>query len=400
MRILMLNDYGSPDGGAERQMLRLRDGLRARGHAVRLLASDAPLPGVTAAEQTPNAADYGCRGSHGRLQVLTSVHNFSAARALRRALHAFRPDVVHVRMFLWQLSPAVLPLLRGVPTLYHVAQYKAVCPTGQKRLPDGRACNVVAGRVCHREGCVSALAWGPAMTQLARLRRHLHAIDRVVVLSNAMRDVLHSGGFDRACEVVHNGVPERAARPPLGGPPTVGFAGRLVAEKGVDILIDALAAARRSVRDARLLVLGDGPHRAALERRAAGVLPADAVTFTGHLPRSTMERALDGVWVQATPSQWQEPFGNVSLEAMMRGTAVLASRVGGQQEIVDDHVTGHLLPPGDTAAWGARMAELLADRDRAEAYGAAGRRRAHQDFSETVVQDRFTAIYREMIHHA
>jgi len=396
LRVLMLNDYGSPDGGAERQMLRLRDRFRAAGHDVRLLASDAPLPGVAADRQSPSRADHACRGRNDRLQVLTSLHNASAVRTLRSALATFRPDVVHVRMFLWQLSPAVLPLLRSVPTLYHAAQYKSVCPTGQKRLPDGRACTVPAGRVCRSAGCVSTLSFLPAMAQLRAFRRGRDALDRVVVLSRAMEGVLRSGGFTGPVDVVHNGVPERLPRPPLVGPPTAAFAGRLVPEKGVDLLLRAFADARGRVPDARLCVVGDGPQRASLRRLAAELGVADAVTFCGHLPRGEMETRLDAAWVQATPSQWEEPFGNVSLEAMMRGTAVVAGRIGGQAEIVADGQTGYLVPPADRGAWARQLTRILSDPDHAEALGAAARARALGVFSETAVGERLLGIYREL----
>ena len=392
----MLNDYGSPDGGAERQMLRLRTQLRERGHAVKLLASDAPLPGVPSDRQSPSAADLRCRGRNDAWQRFSSLHNASAAAAVRHAVRTFRPHVAHLRMFLWQLSPAVLGPLADVPTLYHVAQYKAVCPTGSKRLPDGRACAVPAGRVCRREGCVSALSWPPAMLQLAALRKQRSVIDRVVLLSAAMRPVLESGGFDGPFDVVHNGVPERPARPPLTGPPTAAFAGRLVPDKGVDVLLEAFAAARHRVPDARLLVVGDGPARPRLEAEAERLGVAAAVTFAGHLDRPAMEAALDAAWVQATPSQWAEPFGNVSTEAMMRGTAVLASDLGGQSEIVDDPATGRRLPPRETDAWAAALAALLGNRDHAERVGAAARVRAQTHFSEAATTDRIVRIYGEL----
>ena len=80
--------------------------------------------------------------------------------------------------------------------------------------------------------------------------------------------------------------------------------------------------------DLRLTIVGDGPDRAALEAEAqARGLHA---RFTGQLAREAMEDALRAAWVQAVPSVWDEPFGNVSTEAMMRGTAVVAGAVGGQ----------------------------------------------------------------------
>ncbi|QYO65091.1 glycosyltransferase [Leptolyngbya sp. 7M] len=143
MRILLLHDYGTATGGAELQMLSLRRGLRERGHEVRLLTSRAQI-----VANSPLLADYNCFGTTGKLQVLSQTINPSAYWALRRALEEFQPDVVHVRMFMWQLSPLILPLLKNIPCLYQTAVYKAICPLGTKVLPDGRACSFTAGRAC------------------------------------------------------------------------------------------------------------------------------------------------------------------------------------------------------------------------------------------------------------
>ena len=122
LRVLMINDYGMASGGAELQMLALRDGLRARGHSVRLFTSDAALvPGF------PLLADRSCRGRTDAMQALSQTVNFSARAALREELAAYPPDVVHIRMFLWQLSPLILPVLRDVPVLFQAAVYKAIC---------------------------------------------------------------------------------------------------------------------------------------------------------------------------------------------------------------------------------------------------------------------------------
>jgi hypothetical protein len=103
LKILMVNDYGTPSGGEEILTLALRDALRRRGHDVRLLTSRArPLP-------LPVEADYLCFGTTSRMRGVVQSLNPSAARALRRLLVELDTDVVHVKSFLTQLAPQVLP---------------------------------------------------------------------------------------------------------------------------------------------------------------------------------------------------------------------------------------------------------------------------------------------------
>ena len=153
MKILIINDYGVPMAGAELLTFSLRDGLRKRGHDARLFASRAkPIPGE-------NRADYTCFGTASRFQTILQVANFSAFRNLSRALRDFSPDVVQVHMFLTQLSPLILLLLKKVPCVHFVLTYKCVCPLGTKYLPDSTVCRNPPGTVCLRTGCLPPWSW-------------------------------------------------------------------------------------------------------------------------------------------------------------------------------------------------------------------------------------------------
>ena len=388
MRVLIVHDYGTPVGGAEHLSLALRDGLRRRGHEARLFASAAePLPGL------PARADYTAYGSMRWRRVL-QVANPAAAAALRRVVRTFRPDVVHVRMFMTQLSPLVLPALRGVPALLHVVNYNLICPLNTKTLPDGSPCAVRQGAVCHRTGCLPWVGVARAAAQTALT--DLGVFERVVANSHWVRRRLERDGV-RVDGVVWNGVPDRPARPPLAAPPVVAFAGRLVAKKGVDTLVEAFARVAAEVPDARLLVAGGGPEEGALRALVDRRGLAGRVRFLGHLSRDGLEAAFAGAWVQAVPSTWEEPFGIVAAEAMVRGTAVVASSVGGLTEQVADGETGLLAPPGDVGAWAEALLRVLADRDLAERMGRAGRRRGRADFTEDRMVDQFAALYPDVV---
>ncbi len=387
LRVLLINDYGTASGGAERQMIAHRAGLRERGHSVRLFTSDALLvPGW------PIEADVTCRGTVGRAQPYVQSWNPWAKAALARELAEYPPDIVHIRMFLWQLSPSILPLLRDIPTLYQAAVYKAICPNGLKLLPDGSNCNRSAGAICLTGGCVSLPTWISAMSQLRRVRKHWGSIDRVVALSGEMATVLEANAIGPVA-VVQNGVAIRQARLGLGNPPVLAYAGRLSREKGVDVLIDAFAIACRTIATAKLLIAGDGPLEPRLRQQACDLGVADRVVFLGYLPECELEKVFDEAWAQAVPSLWREPFGNVATEAMMRGTAVIASRLGGLSEIVVDNETGLLISAGDAEALACAITAVLGNRAFAEKLGDAGRQVALAQFSRTSVLDRFEAHY-------
>ena len=386
MRILLVNDYATATAGAERITLDLRDGLRARGHDVRVFASRAQL---IAGE---SFADSTCYGTNSRVQTLSSTVNPSAARALRRILREFRPDVVQVQMFLWQLSPSILPLLRDVPSVYWAMTFKSVCPTGLKWLPGGAPCSVRAGTACLAHGCITLTGFGPLMLQRAIWRRRRGAFAAIVCCSHDVRRHLDADGIETH-DVIWPGVREGSRRPPLDGAPTVTFAGRLTAEKGPDVLVRAFALARARVPNARLSIAGAGPAEPALRTLVHELGIGDAVTVHGQLGGDALVRTLDAGWVHAVPSRWPEPFGLTATEAMMRGTAVVASDIGGLAESVVHETTGLRVPAGDERALADALIRVLADRDFAERLGQAGHARAREWFSIDGCLTRFERLY-------
>ena len=389
MRILLVNDYATPTGGAELQMLALRDSLRCLGHEVRLFASSA--------QATPgdNFADYTCFGSTSRFRTLLQTANPWAYWKLRHILREFKPEVVHVRIFLTQLSPLILPLLQNIPSLYHVVWYRAICPLGTKMLPDGTLCQVPAGLVCYRNHCLPLHDWVPLMFQMWLWRRWRNAFSLIVANSEAGKRRLLAEGIT-GVEVVHNGVTKRDPRAPLSTPPTVAFAGRLVREKGVEMILRAFATLTGRVPEARLLLAGDGPEREHVQRMIIDLGLANNVVLLGHLARQELELHFDQAWLQVVPSRWQEPFANVALEAMMRGTAVVASDIGSLPEIVRNQQTGLLVPPGDVDAFARAFLLLLRDRDLAERMGKAGREVALAHFSQETYAVRILSLYTQL----
>ncbi|MBK9241928.1 MAG: glycosyltransferase family 4 protein [Acidobacteria bacterium] len=386
MKVLLVNDYGVLAGGAERITVDLRDGLRARGHDARLLASSAGAPAQA------SLADYTCRGSNGTGRLLLQAWNPWAVSRLRQVLAEFQPDIVHVRMFLTQLSPAVLKWLPPDRSLLHIGNHQTICPLNSRVLPDGSRCGVRAGVECHRQRCVSTFGLGRTLLQLRTWRRHSPVFRCVVANSHAIAATLRENGVP-VDTVIPNGTRVVPPRPSLTGPPTVVFAGRLVPQKGLDLLVQAMAIVVTHQPDARLVIVGDGPDRARIEELIGMLKLRDRVQWRGHIPHPALAEALGTGWVQVLASRSPEPGANVIPEAMMRGTAVVATRFDGAPEGLRDTVTGFLVPPFDVQALADRLVTLLGDRALAERMGQAGRDVALAELTTDLMIDRFEAVY-------
>jgi len=370
-------------------LLALRRQLRARGHDARLFSSSARPLGAE------NQADYTCLGLGSSARRLIQLANPSAFMSLRRVIQDFRPDIVHVRLFLSQLSPLILPLLEDVPSVLHVAWYRTICPIGTKMLPNGNPCTDPAGVACLQHGCFPAWAWPAALLQLKLWRHWRGAFNAVVANSDSTARLLEADGIAPS-EVIWNGVPATPPRPPLAGPPTVAFAGRLVWEKGADVLIRAFAEVCGRIRDARLVIAGDGPERSRLQALAEDLAVSSRIRWLGHVDRAQMESVFVSARVQVIPSRWREPFGIVAAEAMMRGTAVIASGSGGLAELIQHGDTGILTPPNDVHALAEALGALLENRELAESLGCRAREFAQRNLTEDVFVDRFIALYKRL----
>jgi glycosyltransferase involved in cell wall biosynthesis len=163
------------------------------------------------------------------------------------------------------------------------------------------------------------------------------------------------------------------------------------------VLLRATARVVRQQPNVQLVIAGDGRDRPRLEGLVREYGLHDHLTMCGHLARPELNERLCTAWVQAVPSRYLEPFSNVLAEAMMRGTAVVATATGGSPEIVRDAVTGCLVPPGQAEALADRLLRLVADRELAERMGAAGRETALAEYTLDRMIDRFEDAYARML---
>lgn len=221
---------------------------------------------------------------------------------------------------------------------------------------------------------------------------------RLVAISESTRAIV-APYADRPIEVVPYGVPlpERSAAGERWeeGPPVVLFVGRLVARKGVDRLIEALATIPD--RPWRLEVVGFGPEREALEARACALGIAERVRFLGRVSGGELVEAYRRAACLALPATLDERsdtegLGVVLLEAMSHGVPVVATRRGGIPDVVIDGETGRLVDD-EIAAIAEGVAEILDHPGRARRMAEAGRERVREVFGWDKILDRLDAIY-------
>jgi glycosyltransferase involved in cell wall biosynthesis len=245
----------------------------------------------------------------------------------------------------------------------------------------------------------------PFLVSHPRKRRAFHhaieEVDRLIAVSDGLRRTYERIGVPPELLVtVPNGVAPRVdrisreeAREVLGldpDAPVVLTIGRLTHMKGQWHLIDAVPGLAAAFPGVAVVLLGDGPLRASLETRAAALGVSRHVVFAGHRPDA--RRLLAAADVFVLPSR-HEGMPLVALEAMEACLPVVATRVIGSAEVVDDGVTGALVRPGDPAALGAAVGRLLADPALRRRQGLAGRRRYEACFTRERMAVQTAEVY-------
>jgi sugar transferase (PEP-CTERM/EpsH1 system associated) len=296
-----------------------------------------------------------------------------------RVLRRLRPAIVHTRN-LGTVDMQWVAAAAGTPRRIHGEHgWDASDPDGldPKSLRIRRACRPVIDRYVPMSADISRWLQNEVGVPPARVRQLYNGVDVGVFQPrlDAGAPCVHADGENSAL--------------------TIGTVGRLDPVKNHDALLTAFVALQGRFPLLRLVVVGDGPLRASLEARAAGLGVAGRVSFTG--TRSDTSDLMRGFDIFALPSV-NEGISNTILEAMATGLPVVAARVGGNPELVVDGVCGRLYAPSDPSALELALLSYLTDPSLRGAHGKAARDRVVQNFSLEAMVQRYLALYDELLN--
>jgi glycosyltransferase involved in cell wall biosynthesis len=349
-------------GGLERLVCNLAAAPALRSFRVLVCCLD---------EEGDLAADVR-RAGH-RVEVVRRRGGLDAGLVFRlaRYLREQRADVVHTHSLDPMFYGGLAAWLAGVPVRVHTQHNTQVFTTYGVR---DRFKFRLAARLFS-----SVVAVG-AETDRELARAGVSAARRVVI-RNGIDVGRYATGAAAGSAVLGS--------PP--GPRVVGTVARLSREKGIDLLVDAFARLVPGDPATRLVIVGEGPERGALEALARSCGVSDRVTFQGFHPR--VAELLPGFDVFVLPSR-TEGLPLALLEAMAAGRACVATKVGGVPEVVADGVTGVLVAPGDPAALAAAVQALLADPVLRRRLGTAARAQVEGAWSEDAMARSYAVRYR------
>jgi glycosyltransferase involved in cell wall biosynthesis len=316
----------------------------------------------------------------GRLGI-AGVHRL--ARRFLAVMREVRPDVVHVQYLAPGLIPVILARLAGRRKVFATVHIAGREFYGWKaRLLLRAASTLCSAFFCVSQAVESFWFGSAAMVDPSSQGRRRHFTIYNSVPSGRIEEI--GRATDRCALRRELGV---------GDSPVVGFVGRLSHQKGLSYLVTAFAAVVQAVPGVKLVVVGDGPERAVLERELQERGLRDRALLLSAQARDRVFSYLTIFDVLAVPSLY-EGFGLIAAEAGAAGVPVVASAVAGLSEVVEDEVTGLLVAPGDSERLAAALIRLLSEPGRRSAMGEAARESVRRRFSFGRFQSATLAAYR------
>lgn len=403
MRILLAHNNYIIAGGADVFYHEVGRVLEANGHEVAYFSCQEDGLDTPWAEYFPIAQPYNSGGAVSRaLGVPAIIYNRKAKAQMARLIADFKPDVIHAFSIYVRLTPSILDAAReaAVPVVLSCNDYKHICPN-YKLFHHGRVCedckggrfyNALRNRCCHDSLAVSAVSTIEAYVH-DRLNLWCKNVDCFLFASRFMAAKTEEfwGKGHVAIDFLRNPFNAQAHHVPLNAGEYILYFGRLIDEKGVDVLIEAA----RHAPDVPVVIVGDGPDRAALNIAAETL---ENVRVVGPAWGESLKTWLRGARAVVVPSLWHENFPYVILQAFAAGTPVLGAHRGGVPELINDGPHGWLFDPLDAGTLSALMIHVAGLPDEEIiGMGAATQRYVAEQFNDATICAQLERTYRNVI---
>ena len=379
--------------------------MRSRGHEVALFSMADPRGQATAYDRhfVPLTDFKQAKGAKRARLGMQAIYSPEARKKIGAMIADFRPEVAHVRNIYHHLSPSILWELksRGIPVLYHLNDFKLICPSYNLVSASGEACerckggkfwNVIRER-CYSGGAAASTVLAAEAYVHQALGTYSECVDLILAPSCFSKQKLIENDWPSANIQVLPHFQSLSLReiPHPGNAAPIFYFGRLSPEKGVQ---DLLAAMSR-LPTIRLNIAGDGPMRAELEAKAHK-LNLNNVSFLGHISGSALEDLIAECQFTVFPSRAYETFGKSILESYAHGRAVIASDLGSRREIVDDGQTGILYPVKNVDRLAESIALLYDRPSLSKRMGETGRDLVRERYSQEQHFRELTIIYEKL----
>lgn len=403
MKILLINKFFFPFGGTETAFFQTAKLLQNLGHEVIFFSMAHPKNDESRySRYFVSRVDFEEMGNWRKKMrgVKRILFGREPRLKLDELLRAEKPDIAHLHNIYHHLSPAIIATLKehGVPVVMTLHDYKTVCPA-YKLFSHGKTCEKCRNKHfqwCFLKKCVKN-SYSKSLVCALEMRLHrkyYRQVDRFIAPSRFLSGKVKELGLARECTYIANFsecFSMAAAPEPAPQVPQIVFLGRLVEEKGVSLLIEAMIGIA-----ADCLIVGDGPLKKKLQARAKKN-PGARIRFLEHQTHSSLQQIIRRSSLVVVPSLWYENNPFAIIEAFAVGVSVVAARIGGIPELVIDGETGLLFTAGDPDDLREKISRLLADPRLGRDLAEKALIHLERNFSPAQHGAKLLSLYRELI---
>lgn len=368
MKILMVNKFLHPNGGSETYIFKLGDYLKSIGHEVEYFGMEHEGRCVSnRAEQYTSNMDF---HTGSKLTALTyplkTIYSKEAKKKISIVLNDFRPDIVHLNNFNFQLTPSIIYAVKNyekksgkkVKLIYTAHDYQLVCPNHKMVDNEGSVCEKCIGgnfKSCAKGNCIhSSKAKSIVGTAEALLYQKLKTyqyLNTIICPSEFMKKKLDANPYLNGKTIaLHNFIdsvePKESKKEDY-----VLYFGRYAKEKGIDTILNA--------KNIRFVCAGSGELESKINKAAH-------ITNVGFQTGTDLESLIRKAKCSVYPSTWYENCPFSVMESIMYGTPVVGADIGGIPELIDDGKTGFLFESGNAEALESAVKKITENEAKAE----------------------------------
>ncbi len=407
MQLLFLNNYHYLRGGSERVFFGEMDILRSHGHTVYSFARKYlhHIPTKFEAYFPDDLKTDSVTFSFGALRTVKEIiYSKESKRSLQKLLKEYHPDIAHAHNIYGRLTTSVLDILRSenIPVVLTLHDYKLVCPS-YKLMRNNRVCEDCKGHRfykavmnrCHKDSCLASAIYAAESYFNTWFDKYSKKVRYFISPSRFLKNKLIEFGWSKEkIEYVPNYINVNQFEPSFEPGQYLLYLGRLSPEKGIKTLI--LAFKKTKIAGSKLLIVGEGPQKRELMDLAAD---EPNIIFTGYLSGERLERTTRESLAMIVPSEWYENAPISVLEAMAYGKPIIAAKIGGIPEMLEDGVTGYFFEPGHVDDLVEKIKSLLSlPTSKLSDMSKACRRRVEKLYNEDVHYERLMEVYRKSLY--
>lgn len=403
MKILQINNFHYPRGGSDRYFLDITHLLHDAGHEVKTFSTAHPKNVDTDFLILPAIRGIDTARAGGIKNILHFLFSNNARCKMQEAIDKFKPDIAHLHIYYGQLTASILLPLRkaGIPIVQTLHEYKLVCPT-QGLYANGQFCDACKGKHFWNAALKRCNRGSIARSCLSMLESYL---SNALGASNNIQQFIAVSSFQKK-QLIRLGVPENKVTVlyhfsnPVTNPPSYPgkyflFVGRILEEKGIDVLLNAFALLDCTAPP--LKIVGSSDNLQQWQNKSVDLGLKNRIEWVGFKTGKELTQLYQNCLALINPSLLNETFGLTCLEAMSQGRPVIASQVGAFPEVITHNHDGILVKTGSSIALAKAMRQLIEEPQHTMIMGQNSLEKVTNLFSRSSHYQKLCEIYKKII---